>query len=95
MLVQFAQENTLATVVGSKTPGRLVSRSAFKIGHNYRLVIPIGSFVSWRGNRIEGKGITPDIPVDWSYEEALRGRDNQMNKAIQVAQELGGGSVFA
>jgi C-terminal processing protease CtpA/Prc len=51
--------------------------------------------MSWRGNRIEGKGITPDIPVDWSYEEALRGRDNQMNKAIEVAQQLGGGSVFA
>jgi carboxyl-terminal processing protease len=95
MVVQFAQENNLGTVVGSKTPGRLVSRSAFKIGHNYRLVIPIGSFVSWRGNRIEGKGINPDVPVDWSYEEALHGRDNQMNKAIQVAQELGGGSVFA
>ena len=95
MLVQFAQENNLATVVGSKTPGRLVSRSAFKIGHNYRLVIPIGAFVSWRGNRIEGKGITPDIPVDWSYEEALHGRDNQMDKAIQVAQQLGSGSVVA
>ena len=36
MLVQFAQENGLGTVVGNKTPGRLVSRSAFKIGNDYR-----------------------------------------------------------
>src|SRR5215475_5919261 len=56
MLAQFVQENGLGTIVGSKTPGRLVSRSAFKIGHDYRIVIPIGAYVSWKGNRIEGKG---------------------------------------
>lgn len=88
MLAQFVQENGLGTIVGSKTPGRLVSRSAFKIGHDYRIVIPIGAYVSWAGNRIEGKGIAPDVPVDWSYEEALHGRDNQLSKAIQLAQEL-------
>ena len=88
MLAQFVQENGLGTIVGSKTPGRLVSRSAFKIGHDYRIVIPIGAYVSWKGNRIEGKGITPDVPVDWSYEEALYERDNQLSKAVQVAQEL-------
>jgi C-terminal processing protease CtpA/Prc len=89
MLAQFVQENGLGTIVGSKTPGRLVSRSAFKIGNDYRVVIPIGAYVSWKGNRIEGKGITPDVPVDWSYEEALHERDNQLSKAVQVAQELG------
>jgi carboxyl-terminal processing protease len=88
MLVQFAQENGLGTVVGNRTPGRLVSRSAFKIGNDYRVVIPIGAYISWKGNRIEGKGITPDVPVDWAYEEALHGSDNQMSKAIQVAQDL-------
>ena len=89
MLAQFVQENGLGTIVGSKTPGRLVSRSAFKIGHDYRIVIPIGAYVSWKGNRIEGKGITPDVPVDWSYEAALRGDDNQFSKAIQCAENLG------
>jgi hypothetical protein len=31
----------------------------------------------------------PDVPVDWSYGEALLGRDNQLSKAVQVAQKLG------
>lgn len=88
MLAQFVQENGLGTVVGSKTPGRLVARSTFKIGHDYRIVIPIGAYVSWKGNRIEGEGITPDVSVDWSYEEALHNRDNQLANAIQVAQEM-------
>lgn len=89
MLAQFVQENGLGTIVGSKTPGRLVSRSAFKIGHDYRIVIPIGAYVSWKGNHIEGKGITPDIPVDWSYEAALHGDDNQFSRAVQCAVNLG------
>jgi hypothetical protein len=55
MLTQFAKENNLATIIGAKTPGRLTSRSAFKIGHEYRLVLPIAAYQSWKGVRIEGK----------------------------------------
>jgi carboxyl-terminal processing protease len=88
MVTQFAKENRLATIVGSKTPGRLVARSPFKIGCGYRLTIPIGAFVSWRGHRIEGKGIEPDISVHWSYEDALKGIDNQRNEAIKAAKSL-------
>jgi carboxyl-terminal processing protease len=88
MVTQFAKENGLATVVGSKTPGHLVARSPFKLGFGYRLTIPIGAYVSWRGNRIEGKGIEPDVPVDWSYSDALSGADNQLVKAVEVAKAL-------
>ena len=81
--------NGLGAIVGNKTPGRsFLSRSGFKFGNDYRLVIPIGAYVSWNGNRIEGKGITPDVEVDWSYSEALLGLDNQLSRAVQVAQEL-------
>jgi carboxyl-terminal processing protease len=85
MVTQFAKENALATIIGSKTPGHLVSRSAFKIGNGYRITIPIGAYVSWQGTRIEGKGIEPDISVPWSYEDALNGVDNQLNAAVEVA----------
>lgn len=88
MVIQFAKENRLATIVGTKTPGRLVSRSAFKIGSGYRITIPIGAYVSWNGERIEGKGIEPDVAVDWSYGDALKGIDNQLNRAIQIANSL-------
>ena len=88
MVTQFAQENQLAAVVGTKTPGHLVARKAFKLGLGYRLTIPIAAYLSWSGNRVEGKGIAPDIPVEWSYESAVQGVDNQLEKAIQVAQAL-------
>ena len=47
MVAQFAKENALATIVGTKRPGRLVSRSAFPVGPNYRITIPVAAYVSW------------------------------------------------
>ena len=35
MVAAFAEENKLATIVGTKTPGRLLSGSAFKAGFGY------------------------------------------------------------
>src|SRR5260370_26805677 len=84
MLAQFAQENGLATIVGAKTPGRLVSRTASKLGFGYRLIIPVAAYVSAKGTQIEGKGITPDIPVSWSFPDATAGKDNQIEAAIQA-----------
>lgn len=88
MVAQFVQENGLGSIAGIKTPGRLVTRSAFKIGRGYRLVIPIAAYMSWKGNRIEGEGLTPDVKVDWSYQDALRGVDSQLSEAIQLARAL-------
>jgi hypothetical protein len=41
----FAEENKLATIVGTKTPGRLLSGSAYKVGHGYILGL---HFVRWK-----------------------------------------------
>ncbi len=88
MLAQFAKENTLATIIGTKTPGRLTSRSAFKIGDDYRLVLPVAAYQSWKGIRIEGKGIEPDVMVDWSFDAALTGHDSQLAHALRVVSDL-------
>ncbi len=88
MVAQFAKENGFATLVGMRTSGRLTARSAFKIGFGYRLTIPIGAYVSWRGTRIEGKGIEPDIPFDWDFPAAARGVDVQLNRALEIAKSL-------
>jgi carboxyl-terminal processing protease len=78
MVAQFAQENRLAVIAGEKTPGRLVTRSAFKLGSGYRLVIPVAAYVSAKNTRIEGIGITPDVPASWSFKSAVSDEDNQL-----------------
>ena len=88
MLAQFAKENRVATIVGVRTPGRLISRSAFPIGHGYQLVVPVAAYKSWQGMQIEGNGIEPDVPAPWSYEAALEQRDPQLEQALQVLETL-------
>jgi len=82
MVAQFAQENQLATIVGMKTAGRLVTRRASKLGFGYQLVIPIAAYVSAKGAQIEGNGVVPDIAIPWSFEDATAGVDRQLDGAI-------------
>jgi C-terminal processing protease CtpA/Prc len=86
IVAAFAQENSLAMIVGAKTAGRLLSGTAFKVGHGYLLGLPVGAYLTWQGTMIEGKGVTPDVAVDLPYETLKKGRDDQLEKAIEVAK---------
>lgn len=86
MLAGFAQENHLAAIVGTKTPGRLLSGGAFKVGHGFVLGLPTGGYFTWQGTLLEGKGVEPQHPVELSYDGLREGRDTQMEKAIEVVQ---------
>lgn len=84
----FAQEQKLATIVGMKTPGRLISRSGIKVGGGYRLVLPVASYQSWRGRKRDAEGIEPDVVVDWAFEDAMQGKDSQLDRALEVLRQL-------
>lgn len=88
MVAGFAQENQLATIIGTKTAGRLLSGSAFKAGFGYLLGLPVAAYLTWEGKLIEGKGVSPGIPVELLPEELKRGEDSQMRMALQVARGM-------
>jgi carboxyl-terminal processing protease len=84
MVAAFAAENRLATTVGTKTAGRLMGASAYKVGFGYRLALPIAVFRTWQGTMIEGIGVRPDIEVDFETAAALQSRDVQLEAAIRA-----------
>ncbi|PYT94807.1 MAG: hypothetical protein DMG38_29285 [Acidobacteria bacterium] len=88
MVAAFAQESGLATIVGTKSAGRLLSGSAFKAGFGYLLGLPVAAYLTWEGKLIEGKGVSPGIPVELLPEELKRGEDSQMRMALQVARGM-------
>ena len=55
MVAAFAEENQLATILGAKTPGRLLSGSAFKAGFGYIVGLPVAAYLTWQGKLIEGQ----------------------------------------
>src|SRR5437016_10997776 len=88
MVSAFAEENNLATIVGTKTPGRLLSGSAYKVGHGYILGLPVAAYLTWQGRMLENNGILPKFSIELSRHELRNGRDTQLDKAVEVAKAL-------
>lgn len=88
MLIAFARENKLVTIVGEATPGRVLGGNKFKMPHGYWLALPVGAYRTTRGDGIEGKSIAPDMLEPFDPEAARAGRDTQLERAIEVVSRL-------
>jgi C-terminal processing protease CtpA/Prc len=84
MVAAFASEYELAYLVGVKTPGKLVAASSFKVGHGYRLALPVGAYYTWRGTKLEGRGVAPNAGGPVTSQDLLVGRDTTLTKALEV-----------
>lgn len=85
MIVAFARENHLATVVGEKTAGRLLSATSVKVGKGFRLALPTGVYCTWSGSVFEGNPIEPDSSSDFDWRDQRHtGIDRQLEHAIEV-----------
>jgi len=88
MVSAFAEENNLAVITGAKTPGRLLSGSAFKVGHGYILGLPVAAYLTWQGRMLENSGIVPKFQADLSRDALREGRDTQLETAVEIAKNM-------
>jgi carboxyl-terminal processing protease len=88
MVAAFASENKFATIVGTKTPGRLLGAHSFRVGNGYRIALPVVAYYTWNGTFLEGRGVTPHVEEPFSVTAIRNGRDAQLQRAIDVANEL-------
>src|SRR5260370_38084740 len=80
MVAAFAEENRLATIVGVKTAGRLLSGSAFKAGFGYIVGLPGAAYLTWEGRLIDGKGVSPSVNVAIKPERLLAAQRTRMHQ---------------
>ena len=85
------QQYDIGPVVGSKTAGAVVGGRAFLMQDGSLLYLAVVDALT-DGERLEGKGIIPDIVAPFSLEYA-QGADPQKERAIEVVQELGRGAT--
>jgi len=88
MVASFAKEYHLATVVGTRTAGEVLGGANFKLRNDYRLRILVACWHTWKGHRIEGTGVQPDVSLKNSPESLAAGIDAQLEKAKEVVQNL-------
>lgn len=75
----------LGKVIGTKTAGAVVGGSAFLLEDGNLLYLAVVD-VLVDGERLEGKGVIPDIEVPFTLEYA-QGKDPQVERAVEVLLE--------
>lgn len=63
-----------ATIIGEKTPGKMLSQKMYDLPQGLQLSLPIADYYSMTMGRIEGAGISPDVtvPSEDALETAMR-----------------------
>jgi carboxyl-terminal processing protease len=84
MLVSFAAEYRLATIIGTKTAGNVLGAVNFKVGGGYFLRLPVFGWYTVKGDCVESQGVSPDLAVEVNPFELNSGTDQQMIAAISV-----------
>jgi C-terminal processing protease CtpA/Prc len=84
MVASFAAENRLATVVGQKTPGRVLGAANFKVGSGYWLRLPVMGWYTPSGVCLDGKGVSPNVEADVDPLLLNEGVDQQLDKAMEI-----------
>lgn len=85
ILAQGFRKYRVGQIVGSNTAGAVVAGRAFMIKDGSLLYLAVAD-VLVDGDRLEGKGVAPDIDVPFTLEYA-QGADPQKEKAIEVARQ--------
>jgi carboxyl-terminal processing protease len=88
MIVAFARENKLATIIGEKTAGRLLSATSVKVGNGFRLALPTGAYHTWKGAILEGTPIEPDHLIEFDWLSRRSSTDRQLGYVMESIQGL-------
>jgi carboxyl-terminal processing protease len=80
------QQHKIGPLVGSKTAGAVLAGSPFLMDDGSLLYLAVANVLLNDQQRLEGKGVTPDIQVPFSFEYT-QGADPQKEQAIKTLLE--------
>ena len=78
------QDHEAAIIVGTQTYGKGIVQSLFDLNDGTCLKLTVSEYFTPSGKDIHGKGVTPDVVVEYEYDEANPEKDNQLETAIEV-----------
>ena len=81
------QDYGLGQIVGTQSYGKGVVQSVFDLQDGTSVKLTIAEYFTPNGRSIDGEGITPDVEVEYQYDENNPDADNQLEKAIEVVAQ--------
>lgn len=81
------KDHGIGTIVGTKTYGKGVVQSVFDLKDGTCLKLTVSEYFTPNGLTIHGEGVTPDVEVEYEFDEKNPERDNQLEKAVKVIKE--------
>lgn len=80
------QQHKIGPLIGTNTPGYVLAGSAFLMDNGSLLYVAVANVLLNDQQRLEGKGVTPDVNVPFSLAYA-QGADPQKEQAIKSVLE--------
>ncbi|HEX2833704.1 MAG TPA: S41 family peptidase [Thermoanaerobaculia bacterium] len=77
----------LATIVGETTAGTNGNYNAIRLPGGYRVTFTGMKVLKHDGSRHHGVGIAPNVPVERTLAGIRAGRDEQLEKAIEILEQ--------
>lgn len=78
------QDYGIGKIVGTQSYGKGVVQQIFDLGDGTSVKLTIADYYTPKGRNINGKGITPDVEVEYQADESNPDEDNQLDKAVEV-----------
>lgn len=80
------QDYGTGTIVGMTTYGKGVVQQLIDLKDGTCLKVTIAEYYTPSGRSINGTGVTPDVEVEYVYDENNPEADNQLDKALEVVR---------
>lgn len=81
------QDYEIGEIIGMKTYGKGVVQDILDLGDGTSVKITTAEYFLPSGRSINEKGITPDVEVEYAYDETNPEYDNQLEKALEIVRE--------
>jgi C-terminal processing protease CtpA/Prc len=88
MVAAFAAESSSGPLAGTKTPGRVVGATSFKVGHGFRVALPVVAYYTWGGQVLEGTGVHPSVRIPFNPVSTRAGEDDQLTTAVEFVRRM-------
>ena len=81
------QDYGVGTLVGTTTYGKGIVQNIYGLPDGTSLKLTTSEYFTPKGRNIHGKGIEPDVKIEYKYDEANPNADNQLEKALEILKK--------